>query len=78
MKYKEIAKRISVLRDEMGFSQSELGREINVYPQNISAWENGRRRPDIESCKKLIDLARKHNITIDIDYLRPSSVSGVR
>lgn len=38
-----------------GFSQTELGKRIDVSHTAISSWENGKNLPSIRDCWKLAD-----------------------
>lgn len=63
--------RIFNLRTQLGLSQTELGKRIGYFPQNISAVELNKRNAGITLCNKLIKLARENGIDIGFDYLRP-------
>jgi len=58
------------LRYRLGMSQGDFGRALNIWPQNISAWERGTRKPGLESCKRIIMLAKQHGIEIDFLNIR--------
>ena len=47
-----------MLRRRTGLSQKELAKRVDACRTSISQWENGKARPDPESEKKLIGLAR--------------------
>ena len=53
---------ISKLREEKGFSQSELGSKLGVTNKAVSRWENGRGYPDTSI---LLKLAEVLEITVD-------------
>jgi transcriptional regulator with XRE-family HTH domain len=66
--------RLYKLRTMMGLSQGELGDLIDIWPQNISGWEHGTRKPGMLACSKLIELAKKYDIDVGYDFLRPDLV----
>ncbi len=48
-----IGKRIALLREQKGWNQSELAREMGVTPQSVQAWEAGKNVPRQQKMKKL-------------------------
>lgn len=42
-----IGKNILKMRKELGFTQEELARRLNVSFQAVSKWENGASLPDV-------------------------------
>lgn len=48
--------RIAELRKETGINQRELSERLGVAQTTVSAWENGRNEPDIETFQKLADI----------------------
>jgi DNA-binding transcriptional regulator YiaG len=50
---------LSVLRESLGLTQSQLGRLIGRNKLTISRWECGTLRPSPEALEKLYALARK-------------------
>lgn len=68
--------RIEVLRKELGLSQQEFAEKVNMTQQRISAYEKGKREPDIESIKQFADF---FDVSIDFllghsDIRKPSEV----
>lgn len=64
------------LRKNLGLSQAELAKKLNVHQTAVSQWENGRTMPDIDSLTKIADifgvsvdvlLGNNHDTKIDID-----------
>lgn len=55
-------KRISVLRRNLGLSQTELAEKLGVTSQAISKWECGNAVPDIDL---LLELSHLYNVTIN-------------
>lgn len=50
-----IANSIKTARKMSCFSQTELGKRIDVSHTAISSWENGKNLPSIRDCWKLAD-----------------------
>lgn len=62
----EVGKRIAALREGLGVHQAEMARQIGVLPAELSAWENGVRRPSIAKARPLVDL---YGVTLDWLFL---------
>lgn len=56
------AEHLMTLRKQRGWSQEELGSQINVTRQTVSKWEMGQSTPELE---KLMELAKLFHISID-------------
>ena len=54
--------RLEELRKNKGISQETLAKDLNMTQQRISAYEKGKREPDIETLKQ---FAEYFNCTID-------------
>lgn len=65
------AARVKELRAMLAMGVRELARSIKSSPSSITCWEKGRRSPNIDQCYRLINLAKTHNIGIDLEWLRP-------
>lgn len=50
-----LGKRIAQVRKEKGFSQLDLGTEIDMEKSNLSAIENGRQNPSTLTLKRIAD-----------------------
>ncbi len=50
-----------MLRRRIGLPQGELAKRVGACRTSVSLWENGKARPDPETEKKLIELARIAN-----------------
>lgn len=48
--------RLEELRKESGLSQNDLAEKLNMTQQRISAYEKGKREPDIETIKQFSDF----------------------
>lgn len=57
-----LAQNIVFFRKKMGFSQTELAKELQYSNKNISKWENAETTPDIFTIKK---LAKIFNVSVD-------------
>lgn len=64
----EIAKRLSEMRREHGYSQEALANELGISRQAISKWERGESQPDSSN---LIALADLYGVTLD-ELVRPN------
>lgn len=56
--------RIEELRKKMGLSQEDLAKKLNMTQQRISAYEKGKREPDLETLKLFADF-----FNVSTDYL---------
>jgi transcriptional regulator with XRE-family HTH domain len=59
-----IAQRMRRLRVEKHWTQEDLAKQLNMAISTISGYENGSRRPDIETLIRLSDL-----FEVSVDYL---------
>lgn len=57
-----MAKRLTALRKQRGFSQEQLAEKLNVSRQAVSKWERAETQPDISN---LSALSKLYGITID-------------
>lgn len=48
-------------RNDCGYTQKEVAKELNIHQSNVSDWENDVSRPEYE---KLIELARLYNVSL--------------
>ena len=66
--------KIADLRKNMGLTQDELASQLNISPQAVSKWENGRAMPELSL---LVELAEILGSTIDAilfpDAARPAA-----
>lgn len=56
--------RLKELREELGLTQEELGKRINVSRTAVSGWEIGSSEPNILNLIKLSDI-----FNVSLDYL---------
>ncbi|SHE11839.1 HTH-type transcriptional regulator immR [Chlamydia abortus] len=61
MKY---GRRIAKLRENKGFTQEQMAQFLNISRASLSHYEKNRRRPDVETLKKMADLFQ-----VSTDYL---------
>lgn len=59
-------------REQQGWSQTELGRKVNVSASAIGMYEQGRRKPDQATEEALADL-----FNVSLDVLRGRDVDDV-
>lgn len=50
------AQRLKKAREDTGFTQREVARDLNMKQATIASYETGRTQPDIESMGKMIDF----------------------
>ena len=55
-------KRLEAMRKEMGYSQEQLAKELNITSQSISKWENGATYPTVDT---LVQLSTILNVSLD-------------
>lgn len=67
---KIISERISAARKELGLTQTDLARKINMSPQNVSKWECGESLPDILTLNVIADVLGKK-----IDYFFSETIN---
>jgi|GEM_PF-2090890 DNA-binding transcriptional regulator YiaG len=58
---------IKKLRLLIGLEQSEFGQELEVTTGTVCNWEAGRRSPRLPKIRKMVELARKHKIKMNIE-----------
>lgn len=51
---------------QMGFAGN-----INVNRSTLTRYINGERKPDLKTCRKIILLANRHGIKINLEFIRP-------
>lgn len=51
-----IGSRIAIARKAAGFNQDQVAESIGVHKQTISRWESGKRAPNGEEIRMLVDL----------------------
>lgn len=70
--------RIERLRSELGWTQVQLARKLNVAKQTVSNWENDNIQPSIEM---LVRIAKLFGVTTDyllgLDEIPRLSVEGL-
>ena len=48
--------KLSYYRNQLGLSQIQLAKKLNMSQQTISAYENGTRQPDLDTLRKFADF----------------------
>ena len=64
------ARTIRRLRLMLCFSQEKLAKTLGMCPSAISMYENARQMPNITTIQKLIDLAAKNSIKLNMTDFR--------
>lgn len=54
-----VSERIKEIRDDMALSQSVFAAALNVSPETVRAWEQGKRDPDGPTLR-LLEVAEQH------------------
>ena len=54
-----VAERIRQIRDQMALSQPVFAAALNVSPETVRAWEQGKREPDGPTLR-LLEVAEQH------------------
>jgi putative transcriptional regulator len=54
-----VSERIKEIRDDMALSQSVFAAALNVSPDTVRAWEQGKRHPDGPTLR-LLEVAEQH------------------
>jgi putative transcriptional regulator len=53
------AQQVKSIRAKLGFSQSVFGAALNVSPETVRAWEQGKKQPS-GPAERLLEIADKH------------------
>jgi putative transcriptional regulator len=64
-----VAKRIREIRDQMALSQPVFAATLNVSPETVRAWEQGKREPD-GATLRLLEVAEEHPEVL-LESVRP-------
>ncbi|NBM87375.1 helix-turn-helix domain-containing protein [Proteus sp. G2661] len=65
---------ISRYRKKLGITQNDLAKELGCTKGNVSHYENGRRKADLDVCRNLVDFFNKKGVKVTIDDLFPPKV----
>ncbi|MBB1088639.1 helix-turn-helix transcriptional regulator [Lysobacter sp. SG-8] len=57
--------RLKRFRDDQGWSQEQLGFELNVSKATVSKWESGQAQPRLESLAEIRALLARHGLSLD-------------
>ena len=60
--------KIGILRKKMGYTPVEFSALLGITYMSLWRYENRNRKPTLEVVDKMIRLAKKHDIEIDIRY----------
>ena len=55
------------IRSELGISQRQLAKEINICQASIADYETGKRRPGFLVTQKVFRFIKKHKLKIKMD-----------
>ena len=57
-----LGEKLKSLREEKGYMQKDVARELNIAPNTLSGYETNTRKPDSETLK---NLSEYYNVSID-------------
>lgn len=63
MKIKKIT--LKELRELENLTQNDFAKLLNIAYANYNKLENGKTKPSFATLQKIIDLLKKHNLTLD-------------
>lgn len=73
-----VADRIKILREQRGFTQAELSRQLGITRSSVNAWEMG---ISVPSTQYVVELANIFNVSTDyllgVDTTATVNVSGL-
>lgn len=73
-----VAERIKSLREEMGYTQSELSRLLGITRSSVNAWELG---ISVPSTQYIVELAQIFKVSTDyllgVDHTATVSIAGL-
>lgn len=59
------------IRKSLRLTQDDVAREIGCKRSAIAHYENGRRSPDLDMCRKLVSVFCMHGADVGIDEVFP-------
>lgn len=62
---------IKKFRLQLCLNRAELAKALNITTSSVSCYETGRRQPSFATVRKLILLAKKNNIKLKLEDIRP-------
>lgn len=68
---KNICTIILELLNEGNLSQIKLAKLLGTNKSLITHWMNGYRRPSVNQCYRLIKIAKKYDIELTLEMLKP-------
>lgn len=73
-----VADRIKVLREQMGFTQNDLAKQLGITRSSVNAWELG---ISVPSTQYIVELAKMFKVSTDhllcVDHSATISVAGL-
>lgn len=64
---------LKACREKVGLKQHELAQKLGSDQGRISHYENGRRKPDLETCRKLVAVLNEAGGEFTLDQVFPPS-----
>ncbi|EOZ4994168.1 helix-turn-helix transcriptional regulator [Morganella morganii] len=62
---------LSRYRKKLGLTQEDLAKAIGCTKGNISHYENGRRKADLDMCRGLVAFFNRNGVLVTVDDLFP-------
>lgn len=66
----------TLIRQRRGWTQSDLAKALGCTRQAVSHYETGRRRPDMDTAYKLVDLAAECGVAASLEDVYPRSAKS--
>lgn len=62
---------LSRYRKKLGLTQANLADALGCTKGNISHYENGRRKADLDMCRNLVTFFNRNGVPVTVDDLFP-------
>lgn len=64
-------KNLKKLLKDMKLTAYGLATEMKTHRSVVCLYLQGKRKPSLTNCKKIIEIAKRFGVKIDLNYLRP-------
>jgi putative transcriptional regulator len=64
---------IKKIRSDLGLSRKDFAHLLGITYGAISNYEYGVRRPQLEICYRIIDIAKQHKLKVKLEDIYPRS-----
>lgn len=65
-----VNKTLKNIRLNMGLTQKQLSKHLNITQGAVSHWEKGISNPSVTLANKIVKLATKHGVNCTLELLR--------